>query len=53
VWNFGAGDIIEYRPPNGAPNVRITFTRETAPLVDLAGKRVVLDPPPPEPPPSK
>lgn len=49
VWNFGAGDIIEYRPPNGAPNVRITFTRETAPLVDLAGKRVVLDPPPPEP----
>jgi 16S rRNA processing protein RimM len=49
VWNFGAGDIIEYRPPNGAPNVRITFTKETAPLVDLAGKRVVLDPPPPEP----
>jgi hypothetical protein len=29
--------------------VRITFTKETAPLVDLAGKRVVLDPPPPEP----
>lgn len=49
VWNFGAGDIIEYRPPNGGPNVRITFTRETAPLVDLPGKRVVLDPPAPEP----
>lgn len=49
VWNFGAGDIIEYRPPNGGPNVRITFTRESAPLVDLAGKRVVLDPPAPEP----
>jgi len=49
VWNFGAGDIIEYRPPNGGPNVRITFTKETAPLVDLAGKRVVLDPPAPEP----
>jgi len=49
VWNFGAGDIIEYRPPNGGPNVRVTFTRETAPLVDLAGKRVVLDPPAPEP----
>lgn len=48
VWNFGAGDIIEYRPPNGGPNVRITFTRETAPLVDLTGKRVVLDPPTPE-----
>jgi 16S rRNA processing protein RimM len=49
VWNFGAGDIIEYRPPNGGPNVRVTFTRETAPLVDLAGRRVVLDPPAPEP----
>lgn len=48
VWNFGAGDIIEYRPPNGGPNVRVTFTRETAPLVDLPGKRVVLDPPAPE-----
>jgi 16S rRNA processing protein RimM len=49
VWNFGAGDIIEYRPPNGGPNVRITFTKETAPHVDLQGKRVVLDPPAPEP----
>ncbi len=49
VWNFGAGDIIEYRPPNGGPNVRVTFTKETAPLVDLPGKRVVLDPPAPEP----
>ncbi|MBY0564614.1 MAG: ribosome maturation factor RimM [Hyphomonadaceae bacterium] len=48
VWNFGAGDIIEYRPPNGGPNVRVTFTKDTAPLVDLAGKRVVLDPPAPE-----
>lgn len=49
VWNFGAGDIIEYRPPNGGPNVRVTFTKDTAPLVDLPGKRVVLDPPAPEP----
>ncbi len=48
VWNFGAGDIIEYRPPNGGPNVQVTFTKATAPLVDLAGKRVVLDPPAPE-----
>jgi 16S rRNA processing protein RimM len=50
VWNFGAGDILEYRPPNGGPNQRITFTRESVPHVDLPGKRVVLDPPPPEPP---
>jgi 16S rRNA processing protein RimM len=49
VWNFGAGDIIEYRPPNGGPNVRVTFTKETVPHVDLAAKRVVIDPPAPEP----
>jgi len=49
VWNFGAGDIIEYRPPNGGPNVRITFTKETVPHVDLSAKRVVIDPPAPEP----
>lgn len=48
VWNFGAGDIIEYRPPNGGPNVRVLFSKETAPFVDLPGKRVVLDPPAPE-----
>jgi len=49
VWNFGAGDIIEYRPPNGGPNVRVTFTKESTPLVDLTHKRVVIDPPAPEP----
>jgi 16S rRNA processing protein RimM len=49
VWNFGAGDIIEYRPPNGGPNVRLTFSKQAVPHVDLAAKRVVLDPPPPEP----
>ena len=49
VWNFGAGDILEYRPANGSPNVRITFTKESVPMVDLPGRRIVLDPPPPEP----
>jgi len=49
VLNFGAGDILEYKPPNGGPNVRITFTKEAVPHVDLAAKRVVLDPPAPEP----
>jgi 16S rRNA processing protein RimM len=49
VWNFGAGDVLEYKQPNGGPNVRITFTKEVVPMVDLPGKRIVLDPPPPEP----
>jgi 16S rRNA processing protein RimM len=47
VWNFGAGDIIEYRPPTG-PNVRVTFSKAAVPHVDLQAKRVVLDAPPPE-----
>ncbi len=49
VWNFGAGDILEYKPPNGGPNVRVIFTKEAVPHVDLTAKRVVLDPPAPEP----
>src|SRR6185436_10843881 len=28
VWNFGAGDIIEYKPPGGGPNVRMTFSKQ-------------------------
>jgi 16S rRNA processing protein RimM len=49
VWNFGAGDILEFKPPNGGQNVRVTFTKETVPMVDLPGRRVVVDPPEPEP----
>ncbi|HVY85391.1 MAG TPA: ribosome maturation factor RimM [Caulobacterales bacterium] len=53
VWNFGAGDILEFRPPSGGQNVRIAFTKENVPLVDLPGRRVVFDPPAPEPPAGK
>lgn len=49
VWNFGAGDILELRPPNGGQNVRITFTKTNVPLVDPVSKRIVVDPPAPEP----
>ncbi|MES1204009.1 MAG: ribosome maturation factor RimM, partial [Pseudomonadota bacterium] len=52
VWNFGAGDVLEFKPPHG-PNVRVTFTKQNVPLIDLAGRRVVFDPPPPEPPTGK
>lgn len=48
VWNFGAGDILELRPPNGGPNLRISFTKENVPLVDPVAKRIVVDPPAPE-----
>jgi 16S rRNA processing protein RimM len=49
VWNFGAGDILELRPPNGGQNMRITFTKTNVPLVDPVAKRIVIDPPAPEP----
>jgi 16S rRNA processing protein RimM len=49
VWNFGAGDILELRPPNGGQNTRITFTKTNVPLVDPVAKRIVVDPPAPEP----
>ena len=32
----------------GSANVRVTFNKETVPHVDLAAKRVVIDPPAPE-----
>ncbi len=45
VYNYGAGDVFSVKPPNGGPNLMVTFTKETVPLVDLAGRRVVIDPP--------
>jgi 16S rRNA processing protein RimM len=49
VWNFGAGDIVEVKPANGGQNVRYSFTNEIVPVVDLPGRRVVIDPPAIEP----
>jgi 16S rRNA processing protein RimM len=49
VHDFGAGDMIEIaRPrekgPGGQP-VLVPFTRAAVPVVDIAGGRVVIDPP--------
>jgi 16S rRNA processing protein RimM len=43
VFDFGAGDIIEVTGPAGA--LLLPFTRTVVPVVDLAGGRVVIDPP--------
>jgi len=45
VWNFGAGDIVEVKPVSGQ-NERYSFTKDVFPVVDLPGRRVVIDPPP-------
>src|SRR5580700_11869537 len=44
IHNFGAGDIIEIAPPQGA-TVLLPFTNAVVPTVDLAGGRVVIDMP--------
>src|SRR3954453_21209182 len=42
IHNFGAGDIIEIAPPQGA-TMLLPFTNAVVPLVDLGGGRVVID----------
>jgi 16S rRNA processing protein RimM len=44
LHNFGAGDILEVRPPQGE-SLMFPFTKAVAPIVDVAGGRVVIAPP--------
>ncbi|MGB3553609.1 MAG: ribosome maturation factor RimM [Jannaschia sp.] len=44
VHDHGAGDLLEVRQPGG-PSVLIPFTRAIVPTVDLAARRIVVDPP--------
>jgi 16S rRNA processing protein RimM len=41
IHNFGAGDIIEIAPPQGA-TMLLPFSNAVVPTVDLAGGRVVI-----------
>lgn len=45
VVDHGAGDILEVTAPGG-PARLFTFTAAVVPVVDIAGGRVVIDPPP-------
>ncbi|MBV9827010.1 MAG: ribosome maturation factor RimM [Alphaproteobacteria bacterium] len=45
VHDFGAGDTLEIERPIGQP-VMVPFTRAVVPVVDIAGGRLVIDPPP-------
>jgi 16S rRNA processing protein RimM len=42
IHNFGAGDIIEIAPPDGA-TMLLPFSNAVVPTVDLAGGRVVIE----------
>ena len=44
IHNFGAGDIIEIAPPQGA-TLMLPFTDAVVPTIDIAGGRVVIERP--------
>lgn len=44
VHNFGAGDVVEVERGDGA-SLLVPFTRETVPVVDVEGGRMVINPP--------
>ena len=45
VVNHGAGDVLEIRPPSGGVTVLVPFSKAAVPVVDVAGRRIVVDPP--------
>jgi 16S rRNA processing protein RimM len=45
IQNFGAGDLLEIRATGASETVLLPFTVATVPAVDIAGARVVIDPP--------
>lgn len=44
VPNFGSDDLLEVARP-GLRSVYVPFTRAVVPVVDVAGRRLVIDPP--------
>lgn len=44
IFDFGAGDMLEIRLPD-ARLVQVPFTKAAVPHVDVAGRRVTVDPP--------
>lgn len=44
LYDFGAGDVVEIVRP-GAATLMLPFTKAAVPVIDLAGGRIVIDPP--------
>lgn len=44
IHDFGAGDILEIRPVSGGGTWLLPFTKAAAPVIDLAARRVTIDP---------
>ncbi|MCP5086138.1 MAG: 16S rRNA processing protein RimM [Rhodobacteraceae bacterium] len=45
VHNHGAGDMLEITGPGLKGGIMLPFTQQAAPTVDLASRRVIVDPP--------
>jgi 16S rRNA processing protein RimM len=45
IHDFGAGDILELRQDGRRETVMLPFSTDTVPVVDIAGGRIVVDPP--------
>jgi 16S rRNA processing protein RimM len=45
VPNYGASDLLEIRPAKSGTTLLIPFIDEFVPEVDVAGGRIVVDPP--------
>ena len=45
LFDFGAGDILEYSPAGGGKTRLVPFTRAAVPVVEVAAGRVVIDAP--------
>jgi len=42
VHDFGAGDILELRPPAGGTTIMLPFNEACVPGVDIAGRRIIV-----------
>jgi 16S rRNA processing protein RimM len=45
VPNYGGGDLLELRPPNGGATALLPFTKAFVPVLDTAQRRVTVVPP--------
>lgn len=45
VHDYGAGASLEISPTRGIPGLLIPFTARAVPVVDITGRRIVVDPP--------
>ncbi|SFU30931.1 16S rRNA processing protein RimM [Methylobacterium sp. 174MFSha1.1] len=45
VPNYGGGDLLEIAPATGGSPALLPFTKAFVPEIDVAGRRVVVDPP--------